>query len=64
MITKYRVIFPDHVDKNSVDEYLVFIASDNNIKWLDKYAEEDDFKKAYFDAKAVKYVKKGYIIYK
>ena len=62
--TKYRVIFPDHVDNNSVDEYLVFIASENNIKWLDKYAEEDDFKKAYFDAKAVKYVKKGYIIYK
>ena len=62
--TKYRVIFPDHINKNSVDEYLVFIASENDIKWLDKYAEEDELKKAYFNTNAVKYFKKGYIIYK
>ena len=62
--TKYRIVFPDHVDKNSVDEYLVFIASKENIKWLDKYAEEDDLKKAYFKEKSVKFIQKGYRIYK
>ena len=62
--TKYRVVFPDLLDKNSVDEYLVFIASEKNIKWLDKYAEEEDLKKAYFKEKSVKYVLKGYRIYK
>ena len=62
--TTYRVKFPDLVEKNSVDEYLVIIASEKNIKWLDKYAEEDDLKKAYFKEKSVKYVLKEYRIYK
>ena len=62
--TKYKVVFPDLADKNSVDEYLVFIASEKNIKWLDKYAQEEDLKKAYFREKSVKYVLEEYRIYK
>ena len=62
--TKYRVGFPDLVDVNSVDEYLVFIASEKNINWLDFYGDEEDLKKAYFEKKTVKYVLKEYRIYK
>ena len=61
---KYRVVFPNLDQVNIVDEYLVFIASEKNIKWLDKYAEEEDLKAAYFREKSVKYVLKEYKIYK
>ena len=61
---KYEIFFPNNYQKNSVDEYLVFIASEKNIKWLDKYAQEEDLKKAYFREKSVKYVLEEYRIYK
>ena len=44
---KYQIYFPDIPNKNSIDEYLVFIASKKNINWLDKYAKMQDLKSAY-----------------
>ena len=34
---KYEVYFPENVNKKNIDEYLFFIASDENIGWLDEY---------------------------
>ena len=60
----YNIYFPKNIDKKSVDEYLIFLGSENNINWLDKYAKIEDFKKAYIRAKNIKFVYKDYTIYK
>lgn len=61
---KYQVYFPNVLNKNSIDEYLFFIGSEENIKWLDKYAKIEDLKKAYIKEKDLKYIYKEYTIYK
>ena len=61
---KYQIYFPDISGKNSVDEYLVFIASEKNIKWLEKYAKKEDLKSAYIKDNSIKYMYKEYTIYK
>jgi len=61
---KYEIYFPKNIDKKSVDEYLIFLASENNINLLDKYAKIEDFKKAYIREKNLKFVYKSYTIYK
>ena len=61
---KYQIYFPEIKNKNSVDEYLVFIASKNNINWLNKYAKKEDLKSAYIKENSIKYVYKEYTIYK
>ena len=60
----YNIYFPKNIDKKSVDEYLIFLGSEKNINWLDKYAKIEDFKKAYIRAKNIKFVYKEYTIYK
>ena len=62
---KYQIYFPSNSSqKNSVDEYLVFIASKENINWLDKYAKKEDLKSAYIKENSIKYMYKEYTIYK
>ena len=61
---KYEIFFPNNSQKNSVDEYLVFIASEENINWLDKYAKKEDLKNAYIRENSIKYMYKEYTIYK
>ena len=61
---KYKIYFPENSNKNSVDEYLVFIASKKNIKWLEKYAKKEDLKSAYIRENSIKYMYKEYTIYK
>jgi len=61
---KYEVYFPQVQNKNSIDEYLFFIASEKNINWLDKYAKIEELKKSYIKQKGLKYVYKEYTIYK
>ena len=61
---KYQIYFPNISNKNSVDEYLVFIASKKDIKWLDKYTKKEDLKSAYIKEKSIKYMYKEYTIYK
>jgi hypothetical protein len=59
-----EIYFPDVSNKNSVDEYLVFIASEKDIKWLEKYAKKEDLKSAYIRENSIKYMYKEYTIYK
>jgi hypothetical protein len=61
---KYEIYFPNVSNKNSVDEYLVFVASEKNIKWLEKYAKKEDLKSAYIKENSIKYMYKEYTIYK
>ena len=61
---KYQIYFPEISNKNSVDEYLVFVASEDNVKWLEKYAKVEDLKKAYIKENNLKYSYKEYTIYK
>ena len=61
---KYQIYFPEISNKNSVDEYLVFIASEKDIKWLEKYAKKEDLKSAYIRENSIKYMYKEYTIYK
>ena len=62
--TRYKIEFPNVDNKNSVDEYLVFIASKKDINWLDKYAKTEDLKNAYIRENSIKYLYKEYTIYK
>ena len=41
---KYEVYFPEEIKKNKVDEYLVFIASEKEIPWLNEYTEMEGLK--------------------
>ena len=61
---KYEIYFPNISNKNSVDEYLVFVASEKDIKWLEKYAKKEDLKSAYIRENSIKYLYKEYTIYK
>ena len=61
---KYEIYFPNNSQKNSVDEYLVFIASKENINWPDKYVKIEELKKAYIKEKSIIYKYKEYTIYK
>ena len=61
---KYQIEFPNISNKNSVDEYLVFIASEKDINWLEKYAKKEDLKSAYIRENSIKYMYKEYTIYK
>lgn len=61
---KYQIYFPEVSNKNRIDEYLFFIGSENNIKWLNKYDKIEDLKKAYINEKDLKYTYKEYTIYK
>ena len=45
---KYQIYFPEISNKESVDEYLVFVASEKDIKWLEKYAKKRGFKKCLY----------------
>ena len=61
---KYQIYFPEISNKDSVDEYLVFIASEDDVKWLEKYTKVEDLKKAYIKENNLKYSYKEYTIYK
>jgi len=61
---KYQIYFPEISNKDSVDEYLVFVASEDNVKWLEKYTKVEDLKKAYIKENNLKYSYKEYTIYK
>ena len=61
---KYQIEFPNVSNKNSIDEYLVFVATEKDIKWLEKYTKMEDLKSAYIREKSIKYMYKEYTIYK
>lgn len=41
---KYEVYFPPEIKKEKVDEYLVFVASEKQIPWLDEYSQIESLK--------------------
>ena len=62
---KYEVYFPTNIDSQSVDEYLVFIASKNKMNLLQKYTAKEDLVRAYLGLKnVVKFKRKAYRIIK
>ena len=44
---KYRAYFPEEINKNKVDEYFIYVASEENINWLPEYAEIEGLKKQF-----------------
>ncbi len=42
---KYKVVFPNNIKMKQVDEYLVFVASERQIPWLDEYVEIESLKR-------------------
>ena len=61
---KYEIYFPEISNKNSIDEYLVFVASEKDINWLEKYTKMEDLKSAYIKENSIKYMYKEYTIYR
>ena len=62
---KYEVYFPENVNKKNIDEYLFFITSDENIRWLDEYNNINELKSSYINStKRVKTKYKQYTVYK
>ena len=62
---KYEVYFPKNVNSQSVDEYLVFIASKNKMNFLQKYTAKEDLVRAYLGLRnVVKFKRKAYRIVK
>lgn len=45
---KYEAYFPEDIRKNTVHEYLIFVASEEKIKWLNEYAQIEGLKKQFF----------------
>ena len=41
---KYEVYFPEEINQQKVDEYLIFIASESEIPWLDEYSQIEGLK--------------------
>lgn len=62
---KYRVKIPENIDKKSVVDYLVFIASKEKIEFLNEYTTINDLKKSYLGLKnKVKFKYQQYTIVK
>ena len=62
---KYEIYFPEKVNKESVDEYLFFIASDKEIPWLKEYNTTEELKEAFLNStKRMKAKFKQYTIMK
>ena len=60
---KYEVYFPEQISKKKVVEYLVFIASEDNISWLNEYTQIEGLKSQMYKNKILmeKHVA-GYIV--
>ena len=62
---KYEIYFPENVNKKNIDEYLFFVTSDENIRWLDEYNNINELKSSYINStKRVKTKYKQYTVYK
>tara|TARA_Y100000590_G_C15685979_1_gene1001673 strand:+ start:118 stop:831 length:714 start_codon:yes stop_codon:yes gene_type:complete len=48
---KYQVYFPENINKQTIDEYLFFLASEEPIKWLNNYNNIEELKKSFLNSK-------------
>lgn len=58
---KLETFFPEDINKKMVDEYLVFVASEKEIPWLNEYAKIDGLKKQLVKSKVL--IEKHYMGY-
>ena len=61
---KYVIEFPKNIDKDRVDEWLIFIFSKEYIDFFPDYPRREDLIKEYMREKSVKLMYKGYTIIK
>jgi len=62
---KYEIYSPENVNKKNIDEYLFFVTSDENIRWLDEYNNINELISQFIDyKKRVKMKYKQYTVYK
>ena len=57
----FEVYFPDKINQNKVDEYLVFVASEEEIPWLEEYSQIEGLKSQISKSKIL--MEKDYIGY-
>ena len=44
---KYETYFPEQLKENKVDEYLIFVASEKDINWLNSYSKIESLKREF-----------------
>ena len=59
---KFEIYYPENNDKKSIDEYLFFVGSKEDIKWLDKYDKMENFRERYIDKNMLNYTHRQYTI--
>ena len=61
---KFEIYYPENNDKKSIDEYLFFVGSKDDIKWLDKYDKMENFRERYIDKNMLNYTHRQYTIFR
>ena len=61
---KFEIYYPENNDKKSIDEYLFFVGSKEDIKWLDKYDKMENFRERYIDKNMLNYTHRQYTIFR
>jgi len=47
IVLKYEAYFPEEIKQNKVDEYLIFVATEKKVPWLNEYAQIENLKKQF-----------------
>jgi hypothetical protein len=47
LVLKYETYFPEEIKENKVNEYLIFVASEKNINWLNSYSQIEGLKREF-----------------
>ena len=47
LVLKYETYFPEEIKENKVDEYLIFVASEKDINWLNSYSQIESLKREF-----------------
>ena len=47
IVLKYEAYFPEEIKQNKVDEYLIFVATEKKVPWLNEYVQIENLKKQF-----------------
>ena len=47
LVLKYETYFPEEIKENKVDEYLIFVAAEKDINWLNSYSQIESLKREF-----------------
>ena len=47
LVLKYETYFPEEIKENKVDEYLIFVAAEKDINWLNSYSQIENLKREF-----------------